>query len=157
MELQILRHGKAEDHGLPDGDGARALVQKGRSQARKMGKLLKQQNHRPDVVLTSPVLRAKQTAETFCVAADMPGPVVQQWLACGMGAEEALGELKGFSEFERVMIVGHEPDFSGLVEYLLGCTEGQVEVKKATLVGIAVSPPSRRSQLRYLIPAKWVE
>ena len=90
MELLVIRHAKAEDHGHPGGDGARALVTKGFEQSAKLGRLLKRVDRRPDVVLTSPLVRARQTAETLCEAAEMPGPVVQGWLACGMDPEAAI-------------------------------------------------------------------
>src|SRR5690606_4916298 len=110
-------------------------VVKGFEQAAKVGRLLKRVNRRPEVVLTSPLVRSRQTAEALCEAAEMPGPVVQGWLACGMDPEEAIRELVAFSDFERVAIVGHEPDLSSLVEWLLGCTGSSVEVKKACLTG----------------------
>jgi phosphohistidine phosphatase SixA len=153
MELILLRHGKAEDSN-PGGDAERALVDKGHDQAKKAAKLLYALDQRPHVVLTSPRVRARETADTFCTAAEMPGPVIQSWLDCGMNPETAIEELAAFSDFERVMIVGHEPDFSGLVEWLLGCSKSFVEVKKGSLVGIEIQPPSRHAVLRFVIPPK---
>lgn len=152
MELILLRHGKAEDSHR-GGDFARELVEKGVLQAQRAGRLLAALGCLPDVVLTSPRVRAKQTAERFCQAAGMPGPVVQPWVDCGMGPEAALGELTAFAGFGRVMLVGHEPDFSGLVEWLLGAS-GSVEVKKGSLVGLIVSPPSRGGRLLFNVPPK---
>lgn len=152
MELLLLRHGKAEDFHR-EGDFERALVDKGVRQASRAGRLLKALDRRPDVVLTSPRVRAKQTAEHFCEAAGMPGPVVQPWIDCGMGPEEALEELQSFTEFGRVMLVGHEPDFSCLVEWLLGAS-ASVEVKKGSLIGMVVSPPSRDGRLLFNVPPK---
>lgn len=152
MELLVIRHAKAEDHGHPEGDGARALVAKGFDQSGKLGRLLKRVNRRPDVVLTSPLVRARQTAETLCEAAGMPGPVVQGWLACGMDPEVAIRELVAFSDFERVAIVGHEPDLSSLIEWLLGCTGSSVEVKKASITCLLVHPPAWHARLLYHIP-----
>jgi len=153
MELILLRHGKAEDF-HKDGDAARALVDKGRTQARKAGKLLLRSKWRPEIVLTSPLVRARQTADEFCEAAELPGAVIQGWLACGMDPERALNELAGFGEFQRVAIVGHEPDFSNLVEWLLGISGGAVMVKKGALVCLTVHPPARHATLRFLIPPK---
>ena len=155
MELILLRHGKAEGFN-PDGDASRALVEKGFRQSRKAGSLLLKLDRRPDVVLSSPRVRARQTAETFCEAAHMPGPVMQSWLDCGMDPETALSELAAFADFERVMIVGHEPDFSGLVEWVLGCSGSWVEVKKAALVGLEINPPASHSRLLYLVPVKMI-
>jgi len=152
MELLVIRHAKAEDHGHPGGDGERALVAKGFDQSARLGRFLKRIDRRPDVVLTSPLARARQTAETLCEAADMPGPVVQGWLACGMDPELAIRELVAFSDFERVAIVGHEPDLSSLIEWLLGCSGSSVEVKKASITGLQVYPPAWHARLLFHIP-----
>ncbi len=152
MELLLLRHGKAESHGHPGGDAARALVAKGIEQSQRAARLLKAADRLPAIVLTSPLVRARQTAEEFCAMAGISAPVVQRWLASGMQPETALAELAVFEEFGRVMIVGHEPDFSALVEHLLGGMS--VEVKKGALVGLRVQPPARRTTLEFLIPPK---
>lgn len=153
MELVLLRHGKAEN-AHPDGDFSRALVEKGRKQARRAAKLLKAAGMLPDIVLTSPLVRARQTAEEFCQTADIPGATLQGWLASGMTPENALKELAAFHEFNRVAIVGHEPDFSGLIQWLLGASGG-VEVKKGAVACLEINPPSRRGTLLYLIPPKF--
>lgn len=153
MDLILLRHGKAETIN-PKGDSARELVEKGRQQARRAGQLLKDSKWQPEIVLTSPLVRARQTADEFCECAGVPGPVIQGWLACGMDPERALEELAGFREFKRVAIVGHEPDFSELIQWVLGTTGGSVEVKKGALACLQVTPPSRHGSLVFLIPPK---
>ncbi|GAA5482209.1 SixA phosphatase family protein [Haloferula sargassicola] len=155
MELILLRHGKAEDH-RPGGDFDRRLEEKGIRQARRAAKLLAGVDRLPEVVLSSPRIRAKETAEHFCDEAGLPEPMFQPWLDCGMDPETALRELRGFSEFGRVMIVGHEPDFSGLAEWLLGAPAGSVEVKKGSLVGLEVVPQGRRARLLFSIPPKMI-
>lgn len=152
MELILLRHGKAEDF-REEGDFERELVEKGYKQAARAGRLLAALERRPDVVLTSPRVRARQTAEHFCEAAGMPGPVPQAWIDCGMSPETALEELAAFTDFGRVMLVGHEPDFSGLVEWVLGGS-GSVEVKKGSLIGLVLSPPARTGRLLFNVPPK---
>lgn len=156
MELLVIRHAKAEGHGHPQGDAARALVSKGHDQAARVGRLLKKVERCPDVVLTSPLVRARQTAEALCAAAEIPGPVVQGWLACGMDPETAIRELVAFSDFERVAIVGHEPDLSSLIEWLLGCAGSSVEVKKGSLTGLVVHPPAWHARLLFHIPPSMI-
>jgi len=156
MDLILLRHGKAEN-GNPEGDFARGLVEKGRAQVRIAGGMLKAANRLPHLVLTSPVLRARQTADLFCEAAGIPGPIIQSWLACGMSASQAMSELYAFKDFESVMVVGHEPDFSQLIEWLLGCGNGGVEMRKGTLACLQIQPPSQRGYLKWLIPPGLVE
>ena len=153
MDLIILRHGKAEDSN-PGGDSARELVEKGRQQAQRQAKLLKNAGLWPEIVLTSPLVRARQTAHEFCESAGIPGAVIQGWLACGMAPETALRELVGFLEFKRVAIVGHEPDLSRLIEWILGASGGEVNVKKGTIACLRVHPPARHGLLKYLIPPK---
>jgi len=155
MELQLLRHGKAEDY-HEESDAARALVAKGHNQARRAGLLLAAAKRLPEIVLTSPLVRARQTAEGFCTAAELPGPVVQSWLACGCAPETLLEELAAFHDFKRVMIVGHEPDFSGFIQWALGSTGAGVEMKKGALAGLRISPPVRQATLLYLIPPKLI-
>lgn len=153
MDLILLRHGKAEvSH--PQGDAARALVDKGRDQARRAGRLLKAAGLAPEIVLTSPLVRAMQTAEEFCQAAGLPGPVVQGWLACGCVPESALAELAAFHDFKRVAIVGHEPDFSRLIQWCLGAYGAAIDMKKGALACLRISPPGRYGTLAYLIPPK---
>ena len=153
MDLILLRHGKAEDLN-PGGDSARELLEKGREQSRRAARLLKRAKLLPEIVLTSPLVRARQTAEEFCNTAGMPGAVIQGWLACGMHPEEALHELAGFREFKRVAIVGHEPDFSELIQWILGTSGGRVEVKKGSITCVQINPPSRHGTLVYLVPPK---
>ena len=152
MELLVIRHAKAEDQSASGTDFDRALVEKGFAQSRRLGGFLKRIERRPDVVLTSPLVRARETAETLCEAAGMPGPVTQGWLACGMDPETAIRELVAFSDFERVAIVGHEPDLSSLIEWLLGCSGSSVEVKKASITGLLVHPPAWHARLLFHIP-----
>lgn len=155
MNLFLLRHGKAEvKNAITPDDFSRALVEKGHQQARNAARLLCASEMLPDIVLCSPLVRARETAESFTLAANMPGPVIQNWLGCGMNPETALSELRGFSDFKNIMIVGHEPDFSQFVQYLLGSTADSVEIRKGSLTCLEVFPPSRNATLRFLIPFK---
>lgn len=152
MQLLLLRHGKAEDSS-PGGDFSRQLEEKGHGQAQHAARILATAEMLPDLVLSSPVVRARQTAETFTAAAGMPGPILQTWLSCGMSPETALAELTAFPDFSRLMIVGHEPDFSRLIGHCLG-TSAEIEVRKGSVTCIDLRPPSPRATLRFLIPHK---
>jgi phosphohistidine phosphatase len=157
MELLLLRHGKAEAHGLPAGDAERALLGKGIDQARRVGEYLRLAGLLPEIVLTSPMVRAKQTAEHFCKAAQLPGPVIQSWLTIGMHPDVALRELSAFFEFKRVCIVGHEPDFSSLIAWVTNGEGGAVEVRKGAIALLEIKPPSRSGILRFVIPQRMMQ
>ena len=153
MELFLLRHGKAEDQ-HPDGDAARALVEKGFAQARRAAEVLASAKLLPEIVLTSPLVRARQTADTFCETAGLPGPVVQNWLAFGCAAEAITAELAAFHDFNRVMIVGHEPDFSRFIQWSLGAYGATIEMKKGAIACLRTNPPARHGTLLFLIPPR---
>jgi phosphohistidine phosphatase SixA len=63
-----------------------------------------------------------------------------------------MAELVAFKDFKSVAIVGHEPDFSDFLQWLLGVNGGSIEVKKGAIASIQISPPARRGTLAFLIP-----
>lgn len=153
MELIVMRHGKAADS-HPDGDHSRTLTPKGQRQAQRQARRLAAIGLLPDIVLCSPLARARQTAEAFCQTAGIPGPVIQGWLSCGMSPEAAMRELGGFSEFERVALVGHEPDLSMFIASIIGSSATSIHMRTGCMAWLRVSPPARRGTLEMLLPAK---
>lgn len=152
-ELLLIRHAKAEDHGGPLGDAARQLVDDGFDQARRVGEFLRAADLLPNLVLTSHLTRAKQTAEAVCEAAKISGPVVQHWIH-QLTPDLAMSEFLAFEDFDRIALVGHEPEFSAFAEWLLGARGGSVEVKKAAVLLFRISPPSHKATLKLLLPPK---
>lgn len=153
MLILFLRHAEAEPH--REEDAARELTEKGRSQARRAGAFLRLHGLIPDVVLTSPLARARQTAAIIAreVASEMREAA---FLRPGMGAELATAELRTWSGAERVLAVGHEPDFSETIGYLLGIKgDAPIKVRKASVIGIECDLPSRgRGVLQFVVPAR---
>ena len=123
--LWLLRHGDAED-GSPDAE--RELTEKGREQSRLAGGALKTLGVKLDACLTSPKLRAAQTAQLACEPLGVE-PKFEPKLAGGPFDAEALAAGLG----DEVMLVGHDPDFSAAVHSLTGA---QVRMKKGGLAGI---------------------
>ena len=123
--IYLLRHGDAEDG---DGDdAARRLTKKGERQARAAGRALERLGVEIDACLTSPKVRARETAALACEP-------------LGVAPEEA-GELRG-GDFDpeavaagrgETLLVGHEPDFSSAV---WAATGARVELKKGGLAVI---------------------
>lgn len=131
MLLYVLRHADAEN--VVTTDAARRLTTKGHEQAGQVADFCKRNGFQLPVILSSPLVRARETAQAV---ADRVGTKLEvvPWLACGMSPATALEELKPHREATGVMIVGHEPDFSGLIGYLLGLsTPMQLSVRKASL------------------------
>ena len=154
MELLVIRHGTAESHGHPGGDGMRALVEKGRAQARAAGCFLRRIDRLPDLVLTSPLVRARETAEGLCDAAGIGKPIEVPWLAGAMTPEAAVSELTAYQNFRRVAVVGHEPDLSELVGHLIGASCGRVRMKKGAVACVRLTSGLRFGELQFLLPPK---
>lgn len=154
MLLYLLRHADAEPYHRED--FSRHLTEKGLTQARRLGEFLAEHGIKPDLIISSPVLRAKETAEI--VATILRGVDLTQasWLACGMKPEVALSELASYTRFSSVMIVGHEPDFSSLVAFLLGMhSSSAVEITKSSLTAIDISRLAAGfGVLKFLLPVK---
>jgi phosphohistidine phosphatase len=123
--IWLLRHGEAED-GSPDAD--RKLTEKGEEQSRAAGAALAALGVQVDAVLSSPKLRALDTARLACEAlgCDLH---VEPKLSGGPFDAEALAA--GFGD--DVLMVGHDPDFSMAVHDLTGA---QVRMKKGGLAGV---------------------
>ncbi|HTA36548.1 MAG TPA: phosphohistidine phosphatase SixA [Solirubrobacteraceae bacterium] len=131
-QLWVLRHADAEPHGTR-ADSARRLTSRGEAQARAAGVALTRLQARFDAVLFSPKTRARQTAELVAEAWSEPerGVLCEYApLAASFDAAQALDALAGHDADAHVLLVGHEPDLSGVVAELTG---GRVEVKKGGL------------------------
>jgi phosphohistidine phosphatase len=123
--IWLLRHGDAED-GTPDSE--RPLTEKGREQARAVGTALKAIGVDLDACLTSPKVRAAETARIVCEPLGVE-PQLEPKLAGGPFDAEALAAGLG----DDVLLVGHDPDFSMAIHSLTGA---QVRLKKGGLAGI---------------------
>ena len=123
--LWLLRHGDAAD-GSPDTE--RPLTDKGTRQSRDAGLALKAAGVKLSACLTSPKVRAVQTAELACEPFGIE-PQLEPKLAGGPFDAEALAAGLG----DHVLLVGHDPDFSMAVHALTGA---QVRMKKGGLAGV---------------------
>jgi phosphohistidine phosphatase len=123
--IWLLRHGDAAD-GTPDAE--RPLTDKGREQSRAAGLALKAMGVRMDACLTSPKVRAAETAELACAELGIE-PRAEPELAGGPFDPEALAG--GFGG--EVLLVGHDPDFSEAIGRLTGA---RVSLKKGGVAGV---------------------
>jgi phosphohistidine phosphatase len=123
--LWLLRHGDAAD-GSPDAE--RPLTKKGEKQSRNAGRALAALGVTVDACLTSPKLRAADTARLACEALGIE-PQLEPKLSGGPFDAEALAAGLG----DNVLLVGHDPDFSMAVHALTGA---QARMKKGGLAGV---------------------
>jgi len=131
VQLLLIRHAVAvprEARGIADDD--RPLTPKGRKKFEAAAAGLRRIVDRPDVLLTSPLPRARETAEIAARAFGRIEPRTEPTLA-GDSVSKILGALEKVADAELVAIVGHEPVLSGVLAQLLGSREaGRLEFKK---------------------------
>jgi phosphohistidine phosphatase len=134
MELYFLRHAIAADF-APDGSGdaGRPLTEEGILKMREAARGIKRLGVQLDVLLSSPLLRARQTAEI--VAETLKIDVqIEDRLACGCTLIDLQPILEAHGSAQRIMVVGHEPDFSTLIGDLTGGS--MVMMKKGALARV---------------------
>ena len=153
MTIGFLRHAEAEDGHGPDFE--RRLTAKGWEQASKVGNFCLRNGLRPDVIMTSPVVRARQTAEIVAAATGCE-LIKADWLACGMEPADLLKALATCSHKNFVLLVGHEPDFSEAIGCLIGLIDPScLKIRKASLAIVDIAATNQGcGQLQFLIPAR---
>jgi phosphohistidine phosphatase len=151
VELYFLRHADAGDPFAWDGpDEDRPLSHKGERQAERVARLLHGMDPGPDAVISSPKLRAFQTARI--VASEIGAEVVlSDRLGDGIGVDSLGDLLEEAGQPARPLLVGHDPDFSDTVSTLVGAS---VLVRKAALVRVDADLPLQPGggELRWLVP-----
>jgi phosphohistidine phosphatase len=149
-QLWLLRHGDAEPHGVRE-DSARELTPRGVDQSRAAGRALQALVGRFDAVYTSPKVRAAQTAQYACESLGGT-PVTHQPLASGFDLRDAEELLSSIDEGGRVLVVGHEPDFSQIVHDMTGA---RADVKKGGIAGVRTE--GTRNELIVLLRPREIE
>lgn len=142
MRLYFLRHGRAvEPRDWPGDDFARPLTAQGREELRDVAKGLRQLNLRLDTILTSPLARARETAEI--VAAEL-GLAAEQTplLATGCGMGELAALVLAHRTDRNVMLVGHEPDLILMIGRLIArSARAHVELAKGACCRVDLPAP----------------
>jgi phosphohistidine phosphatase len=152
LQLYLLRHADAGDPmAWPGDDAERPLSAKGKRQARRLGSLLADIGWRPDLILTSPKVRASQTARIVGQAVDVK-PGDESRLANPFELGDISAMLAAHPDARRVVLVGHDPDFSSIASTLTGAA---IELRKGAIARIDLpdaKPTAGEGALRWLIP-----
>lgn len=120
-ELLILRHAKSSWDSDAVNDFDRPLGPRGERDAPRMGEWMKKKKLKPDRVISSPAKRAAQTAVAVCRALGFDERMIE-WdrRVYAASKSELLRVVEEVSDSRRVMLVGHNPGFEDLLEYLWG-------------------------------------
>jgi phosphohistidine phosphatase len=146
-EIYVFRHGIAADHGTYSKDSDRPLTEEGIEKTGKVARAMKKMDLGLDLILSSPYVRARETAE---IAAKELGLKKQLHLSDHLIVEgnplDLIREIhKNYSDAKRIMIVGHEPYLSGFISALsAGANSSICNIKKAGLAKLTI-----HGELRY--------
>ena len=141
MEVYLIRHGIAAERGTYINDDERPLIDKGIIKTKKVAQSLKEVGVSFDAILTSPLVRAKQTADILFEAG--LSSQVEFFSALSPG-----GNIQDFVTWQcqkkyqnkSVALVGHQPDLGMWTEMLVwGTAQGKLVVKKAGVIGVKFS------------------
>lgn len=150
MQLYFLRHGEADWPNWTKPDDERPLTDFGKKEVRQVAKFLNRLKVKPDLIVTSPLPRALQTAE-----------VAAEQLKTKLRQDEALEPGFGISELSTVlkrhrskvlMLVGHEPDFSSVISALIGAS---LKLSKSGVALVDIDPEAQEGRLLWLFPPKF--
>lgn len=163
MEVYLIRHGIAAERGTYADDEQRPLVAKGKAKTAKVAQRLLKAGLKFDLILSSPLVRAYQTAEILqqaglaktieTFAPLKPDGAIAEWL-------NWLEQYQQENAAGKIALVGHQPDLGNWTEMLLwGTIKGQIVVKKAGVIGLTlpnVGTPIARSTLFLHTAPKWL-
>ncbi len=154
LELYLIRHGLAAERGdeFPD-DSKRPLTSAGISRLRKEAKALDALGVGFDHIITSPLVRTKQTADVFAETLKSKPSLSQSDALAPAGTSAAVvQELGKHMRKGRIAIVGHEPNLGELAARLIGARM-PMEFKKGAIcrIDFEVFPPKGIGQLRWFV------
>ncbi len=154
MKLYLMRHGPAEDRADSGLDSDRALTSTGRDRVRSVAKMLLDLEEAPAHIVTSPLARAVQTAEIVAIASKLSargGTVqVRRELSPGATADAVvLARRTAHEGLKRVLLVGHEPDLTGLAGSLLDGFHRSFD--KAMIVALHLPADGSPARLRFVL------
>jgi phosphohistidine phosphatase len=157
LELYLIRHGLAAERGdeYPD-DSKRPLTSDGIASLRKEAKALDGLDIGFDHIITSPLVRARQTADVLAEHLKTKPTISNSDALTPAGSAAAvIQEVGKHARKGRVALVGHEPNMGELAARLLGA-RGAVPFKKGAIcrIDFDVLPPKGIGQLRWFVPPK---
>ncbi|MGK7946092.1 MAG: phosphohistidine phosphatase SixA [Microcystaceae cyanobacterium] len=162
-QLYLIRHGIAAERGTYNNDELRPLTKKGQQKTHNIAQRLQEIGIKFDIILTSPLVRAHQTAK---ILQEMGLSQQIQMMPClsPQGKLEDWVNWWSNSRYNReescLALVGHQPNLGQWSERLIwGQSQDKLVVKKAGLIGLTLSNcsnPIGESELNLLIPPRWL-
>jgi len=157
MDLLVLRHGEAGRRSTSPRDSKRSLTAEGQQEIVDLSNGLKSLEVKLDCILTSPLLRAKQTAEIVAKSLKYKGKIEEPDSLKPEGNRlEFYSVLSKLKQDSVILVVGHEPYLSEMISEAISQSGCRINLKKAGLARIRVlsTLPKIRGELRWLLTPK---
>ena len=160
MKIYLIRHSNAVDPGTPgyEDDSARPLTEKGHEKMRRIASALKTLGVVPDLIVSSPYLRARETAEILAKELKYRSELAFSDALAPMGdADRIIGEINEKYSVDELVLVGHEPCFSVLVGTLIAAAPGiEMDLKKGGACCLSADnlKVERKAVLEWLLTPK---
>ncbi len=156
MKLYIVRHAIAVPHGSPGfEENDRPLTEDGISKMKRAAKGLRLLEVQPDLVLSSPLPRARQTAEiVLAEMADKSRLEFTECLAPSGSRRDLYAKLRGLKDIERLMLVGHQPSLGEIAgDIAWGSPEHYLELRKGggCCLDVVTLQPRPRGTLLWVV------
>ena len=153
MKLYLVRHAEAIERSATTPDASRCLTTKGRLSFRKIARRARKAGAAPDVIFTSPLLRAVQTAEILAERLKQKGEVVVAGeLSPGFDLRALRALLAGAGNPAEAAFVGHEPDLGGIAAALTAAPGG-FPLRKGAIVALEADKGAPKGSAKLL----WTE
>ncbi len=161
MNLYIVRHAHAVTLQPPEleADEDRPLSEQGREQVQALAAAIRHAGIRFNRMVASPLLRARQTAEDLQRALLLPPETVEisETLAPGASRKQLAKHLRRLAA-DSVAVIGHEPDLSRFLSWLIGSKRAQIELAKGGMASVICEEPPRKKagRLEWLLTPAWL-
>lgn len=159
QEIFILRHGQAEElnENQSKDDFDRNLTEEGIERTKRLGLLFNKLKEDVDIILSSPYIRAKKTAETFVDNLLIkPELKIVDFLSSGASCKDIAKGLLPYSSKSKIVLVGHAPDLETFLGKLIGAD--RIKLKKGAMAKVALNNSIELSgELEWLITSKIVK
>lgn len=146
IDLIFLRHGLADWPNWKGSDDDRPLNEEGKKETHRVAAFLAALGIEPQKILASPLPRASQTADIAAEYIKAPIEIAKS-LSQGFNVRQ-LEKLLDGKNLESVMLVGHEPDFSDVIESLSG---GDIKLRKSGVARLSLDRKKMRARLQWLL------
>ncbi|HEX2768322.1 MAG TPA: histidine phosphatase family protein [Geobacteraceae bacterium] len=152
MKLLVVRHAAAVERSPDISEVTRYLTPEGRALFRKTARTMLKNGVEPGLILTSPLLRAVQTADILAETLAYSGPfMVRDELKPGFDMQALEKLLDDYRSVDEMVLVGHEPDLSTIVSFLIS-RPGGFNFKKGAAVKLKIDPSNLAASTAF----KWL-